>query len=251
MVTVTVRIENHAFCRGTGRIPNDNAGEHRTCSTCAGHGWRKTNGGAYKTQQNMLAGRAKRTAEMCLSCSGKGYRVVPDDGPCYGPCTDGKIVAEAHVGDVLPGEISWDRSIPKPVMATLAAELEIVVSAQNRQSTWNEAHLGLGCLWSVTDYGRTWDRLVVAAREDGPEPGVAHLHAVVEAIREETREKLATESVQWIKLMDRDTRVLTDRVVVLLHRGGYSLISQPSIDSGDRAALPPTYTAELLNQEVR
>lgn len=249
MVTVTVRIADHDRCNGTGRIPNDNAGEHRFCHACSGYGVLRADGGSYKSEQNALSARSPRT---CYICQGNGYQIVPDDGPCYGGCTNGKIVVEAHVGDVLPVEIDRTGTIPKPVAATIAAALDIVVGAQNRDSTWNEAHLGLGALWSTTDYGRTWDRFTAAAK-GGMVDGSAtttKLHEAIDAFREEVREKIATESTQWVKLIDRETRVIVDRVAVAVHRNGYTVVSQPSLDSGNHAMLPPTYTPELLNREA-
>lgn len=250
---MTVRIENHDQCSGTGRIPNDNAGEHRFCHACSGYGVLRADGGSYKSEQNALSARSPRT---CYICQGKGYQIVADDRPCYGGgCTDGKVVVEAHVGDALPAKIDRTDTIPKPVAAMIAAELDIVVGAQNRGSTWNEAHLGLGSLWSTTDYGRTWDRLVDAAKRDQVDPPVeprpSELSLTVDSIRQDIREKIATESTQWIKLIDRETRVIVDRVAVMVHRGGYTVVSQPSVDSGNHAMLPPTYTPELLNREVQ
>lgn len=248
---MTVRIENHDQCHGTGRIPNDDAGEQTECRTCLGIGRIRQDGGAYKSAATAQTNRGRQ----CYMCQGKGYRVVPADNPCYGGCSDGKIVVEAHVGDVLPAEIDRTHSIPKPVAAMIAAELDIVVSAENRGSTWNEAHLGLGTLWSTTDYGTTWGRLQRAALWDAghtpaAKPRPSELALTIDSIREDIRGKIATEGTQWVKLIDRETRVVTDTVVVLVHRSGYTVMSRPSIESGNHAMLPPTYTAELLNREV-
>lgn len=241
---MTIKIIDHDQCNGTGTIPSENAGQQRLCTACGGYGRMRVDGETYKKAPAHNQGR------QCYMCDGKGHLVIPDAYPCYGGCSNGKIVAEAHVGDVLPDGIGRTASIPRPVMAALAAELTIVVGAANRGGTWNEAHLGLGTLWSTTDYGRTWDRLVKAAQEDiGTDPRV-HLPAVIDAFREEIRADLTRESTQWVKLLE-DDRTITGTVAVQVHRDGYTVISRPSIESGNRAVLPPTYTAELLNKEIR
>lgn len=235
-------------CTGTGRIPNPDAGQRRDCYVCAGNGVTKANGGAYKSNTLACAGVAKGTARQCWHCDGEGLsRPAPDTEECRACHGAGQVVVEAHTGDVLPEAIGITDSIPRPVLATLAAELELQVVTQNRHSTWNEAHLGLGAIWGTTDYGRTWEILVQAARQER-DGMVGRLRQEIDSFREEVRTKLADDYVQWIKLTDGESRVITDRVAIVVHGGGYTVLSQPSLDSG--AMLPPTYTAELLNREL-
>jgi hypothetical protein len=115
----------------------------------------------------------------------------------------------------------------------------IVVKGQNREGTWNEAYLGLGSIVSVTDYGRVWDAMVAAAKADT-------LDAEVERVRELGRKALL-DGCQWVKLT-RDDGTLAEGIVVVVHRGGYTVVAA---NVTERVAVPPTYTAEVLNAPVR
>ena len=93
--------------------------------------------------------------------------------------------------------------------------------------TWGESYLGLGSIWSTTDYGAAWEQTdaQVIAR---------------------VKESLDTGSLQWTKIMDAE-RTITRRIVVKITRGGYSVIG--SADT-PMPALPPTYTTAVLNRHI-
>jgi hypothetical protein len=100
-------------------------------------------------------------------------------------------------------------SAPREAILTLAETLTVV--RQDRAGTWNEAYLGIGSLWSCSDYGRAWER---------PD----------EELVAEIRERLTTERVQACKIVqpyervDTDAR-LVDRLVIVLHRDGYLIVA--------------------------
>jgi hypothetical protein len=81
---------------------------------------------------------------------------------------------------------------------------------------------------SVSDYGDAWN-----ANDDA---------ALIRTIRDR-----GDWSAQWCKYVSRETRLLATRLVILVHRDGYKIVSEASLDEASRLVLPPTYTAELLN----
>ena len=94
-----------------------------------------------------------------------------------------------------------------PVDAVLSLPLSIV--RIGRANTWNENYLGIGTLWSCTDYGRT------AESDD-------------DAILADIRGKLATDRTQATKIVhpyerDAQTATLVDSLVIVVTRNGYSV----------------------------
>lgn len=92
--------------------------------------------------------------------------------------------------------------------AEAIAALPLAVVRQYRDQSWNESYLGLGTVWSCTDYGTAWagtdEDLVTRVASD-----------------------LAKERVQATKIAvyDRDSDVayLADSLVIVLTQTGYSV----------------------------
>jgi hypothetical protein len=209
-------------CQGEGKLARADAGEVRACFSCNGFRKCKRGYGAYKTQA-----QADRYGVPCRSCT-DGTWTAPDTNPChscnYNPGID---IAVAHPGDVLPDVIGRCASVPRAVAESLAAEWSIVPMWFDRGQTFGEAYLGLGSIYSVTDYGAAWS-------QDG------------DAIVERVRESLASDRIQWISIMDSE-RTITRTIVVRVTRGGYSVIGSADVP---RPMLPPTYTDEAMNRIV-
>lgn len=217
-----MKIETCSTCSGTGDAPHPDAGVSRVCWACNGFGKRGRQG-AYKT-----AALARRYGRTCTVCDGTGVTVWPDTTPCYDCSHSGTVVLDAHPGEVLPDAVGRCDSIPDAVSATLAAEWNVVVVREDRRQSWGEAFLGLGSVWSCTDYGTAW-----AATDDT-------------VLAEKVRGELATGRVQWIKIIT-EARVIVPTIVVRLTRGGYSVVGA---ERDERGSLPPTYTDAVLSRPV-
>jgi hypothetical protein len=92
--------------------------------------------------------------------------------------------------------------IPRAVMAELLERVPVLVERRDRGATWNEEYVGLGCICSVTDYGRS------------AEMGDAELIALA-------RERIAR-GAQACHVVD-DADRLPDAIIVAAHRSGYSV----------------------------
>ena len=210
-------------CQGEGRIARADGGVTTTCTGCNGFGKSKRGYGTYKTQA-----LADRHGVRCWMCHGVKTYTPPLTNPCYS-CNynPGQDVAEIHPGDTLPDVIGRCASVPREVAVSLASEWEFVPMRFDRGQTWGEAYLGLGSIWSCTDYGAAWEQsdAEVIAR---------------------VRESFDSGSLQWLTIMDSE-RTITPRIVVKITRGGYSVIG--SMDN-PRPSLPPTYTDAVLNSPV-
>ncbi len=132
-------------CHGQTTVPGRQA-----CPSCGGSG------------NGPRGGKGK-----CKACYGFGQE--PDFAhpvPCV-PCEGAGRVMETE-GDTLPREI-WET-------------LPLRVYRVEREQTWNEAYLGMGCIYSVTDYGSAWsadddNRLLAMVRETAHLPQVCQVYA--------------------------------------------------------------------------
>jgi hypothetical protein len=221
---VSVKIETCETCSGSGAAPHPDAGAPRECWICHGFGWASPRGTRYKS----LAA-ARRNGRLCKTCDGTGVTVWPDTTPCYDCSHSGVIVLDAHVGEVLPDSVGRCDHLPGAVAATLAAEWDIVAVREDRGQSWGESYLGLGSIWSCTDYGRSW------AADDS----VTLRHV---------RAELAERGTQWLNVLDPGRRILPT-IVVKITRNGYSVVGADR-EAAHRASLPPTYTAAVLDREV-
>lgn len=110
---------------------------------------------------------------------------------CRG-CNGTAIVPET-ITDSVPQDIY--RGLPVRIVDT------------GRENSWNESHLGMGCVYSCADYGRAYE-----AYAADPAKGTAMLIADV---RSQTY-------VQACKIA-RDDGTLCKGIVVMLNRNGYSV----------------------------
>jgi hypothetical protein len=95
-------------------------------------------------------------------------------------------------------------------MEEILAHVPIVVARRDREATWNEAHLGLNCVYSVIDYGRS--------AELSDTELIAH-----------AREQVAR-GTQACKIVDDDDR-LPKALVIAAHRSGFSVRAQHGAES--------------------
>lgn len=239
-MTDVITLGTCARCAGDGTVPHNNPGGTYECTYCNGSGVRKRAGyGGYKTAATAARALANGHGVKC-SC-GNGRLTFPDTTPCYA-CDHGTVVTKALPGQAWPADASTHIRYQNgrgEVAKAYAEAVTIVVQAANRAGTWNEAYLGLGSIVSVTDYGTVFGGLVKAAKD-------GELDAEIERVRGVARERLA-EGCQWIKLT-REDGTLAEVVCITVHRNGY--IVQASGARAELLALPPTYTAEVLNAPV-
>lgn len=224
-------------CAGTCTVANPGFPGSYECGYCNGSGvMRKRGYGGYKTATTAAKALANGHGMRCNECDGSGRRHYPESNPCH--CDSGQVVIEAHAGDRLPEVIGRTRYIPKDVARALAQELTISVLSEDRPGSWVEAHLGIGSIVSVTDYGRAWEAL--QADEEAEQVRLIH----------EARDQLLF--TQWSSLVRRDTRQIAERLVVNVHHNGWTLISAATLESAVNqvASLPPTYTADVLTRPV-
>jgi len=241
---MSVNIGTCGQCGGTSRVAHPNAGEAHGCFRCNGHGVvkRADRYHGYKTPATAATAMRNGRGMTCPECEGTGRDTFPMTLNCYA-CKEGKIIIAAMPGDSFA---DVDRSLRyeharDDAAKAYAGAVTIVVQAQNRAGTWNEAHLGLGSIVSVTDYGRTWDALATAARS-----GEESLTLAIDNFKAKIREE-SLNSFQWIKVIRADD-TLAETIAVIVHRNGYTV--QAVNVAPERVSLPPTYTEEVLSRPV-
>lgn len=128
--------------------------ERRECWQC--RGTRKVNEWIPCTA---CKGTGKKGARLCLTCKPqasfkRGFVLSIDTGVCQG-CTDG--TQAENFGESIPLSV-WE-------------SLPIKVYRSDRQQTYGEYLLAVGCLWSSTDYGEhkklTDEQLIAKVRSNG------------------------------------------------------------------------------------
>jgi hypothetical protein len=230
-------------CNGTREVPHSMPGETHKCFCCNGFGVVKRTDRyhGYKTAQSAAQAVKRGFGVTCGECKGSGTGTYPLTIHCYS-CKDGQIITSA-----LPGQ-RWEagkalryETARGDVWKAYREAVTIVITAENRAQTWGEAHLGLGSIVSVTDYGRRWDALVLAARS-GDE---GTLTAAIDTLRAEIRTELSP--TQWLNVIRSDDS-LAEYIIVNVTRGGYVV---RGADVEYRAPwLPPSY-AGVIDQPVR
>jgi len=198
--------------------------EPKDCSTCM---WQEPRG-SYP---------GKRT---CHACGGTGNGPRGGKGTCrgekkagtrlYDPCYRGQITDHLirmscpTCGGNWKGvetDSPYDHA-PRGMLAGLidAGFVGLRVIRQNREGTALERLLGMG-LWSTTDYGDSWKQTDEQVREK-----------VLKKIREDSGQ-----AVKWTEPVERGAlRVpVVTEIVVLLHRGGYSVVGAVRDKDGIKA----------------
>ena len=166
------------YCQGTGT----GGPRQDPCPTCKGTG------------RGVRGGKGR-----CRACSGLRYQWARDDSLPCSHCKGARLIPESRFD-----------SMPAALLASIPFRLYL----RTGELTWNEAHLGLGCLWSCEDYGRTWDKLAAAARVS-PEAYLAARDAFLSGLQ-------ADGSCQAVKVTT-ESGTFCREVAVVLNRGGYSL----------------------------
>lgn len=168
----------------------------RPCPTCNGTG-RGKRGGRYGCKTCHGSGTVwdQENRVTCTSCNGD-YAAAQSEGYC-------------------------DR-VPRPLVEEVLSLIPIEVVRTNRGNSWNESHLGHGCIYSCTDYG------AMAGHTDAE-------------IRLLTRTELVQRPPQALHFFHRETGRLVSAVAVLLTHDGYSVRSVFSSveDTSALASLEP------------
>lgn len=201
-------------------------------------GMRRCTSCGYRTDDGVPAGRQVLFPDIpCGKCKGTGKR---GNGRCreckqyaeYGSKRPVGMVpdyAHPYAGDdcqrckgtaQVPAE--WTDSLPPQTLRTILDETPIRVYPREGGLSWGETHLGMltasldGLLplpvFSLTDYGRAWERCTSG--------DVAGFVADV-------TEKLAGDHVQACKLSDR-AGVVVDHIAILLAHTGYTVVGIPA-----------------------
>lgn len=185
----------------------------------------------YKSASTLKAAVTSGKARVCHRCRGLGVMAwLPVIRACYTCSGRGtRPTWNPDIDPVLPPEVSGNESPTQEFLNGWLRTATVLVVRENRGATWNELHLGLGSLYSLTDYGESWassDEQVLAG--------------VVESLRKSPP--------SFNKLTDRDTRRMGNLLLIRVTRMG----CVPTI--GDikqvQPLLPPTYTEVLLNRIV-
>lgn len=144
----------------------------------------------------------------CPTCKGTGSGPRGGRGKCrkcYGngnACDHDHRVTCAQCGGSNTKPATMYDSVRSEMLAALCDEITWRVVRSARGQTWSEAHLGLGCIVSVTDYGAhetmTDDDLITKVRE-----GMSYTQAC--------------------KIADTKTGRLADFIVIDCSRNGYSV----------------------------
>jgi len=128
---------------------------------------------------------------------------------------------------------SWTDHAP----AEAVGAMQLRVARQDRDTSWNEQYLGLGCLWSSTDYGKAWDRTDIEVLSD-------------------VREQLLNGRTQASKLLaveyDRDalTLPIVRGLVVVVSRNGYSVRPDTALAESRAEREPDSTTAHIIGAAV-
>jgi hypothetical protein len=232
-------------CLGTSQVAHPSAGEEHGCFRCNGNGVVKRSDRyhGYKTPTTAATALRNGRGVQCSECSGTGRATFPMTLHCYS-CHEGAVVTSAMPGDSfadVPRSLRYEHA-REDAAKRYADAVDIRVIAQNRAGTFNEAHLGIGSVVSVTDYGRTWDALATAVRDGGEES----LNLAIDSLKAKVREE-SLDSFQWIKVIRADD-TLAETIAVIVHRNGY--VVQAVNAAPVNVSLPPAYTESVLSRPV-
>lgn len=224
-------------------------GAIETCWSCNGFLVTKRHG-AYKTEAMARQGVAKRTAHRCTHCRQTGHmRRVTELHSCWACSGQGEVPTYVP-GGVFDAE-RWSRcdNMSPAVAADFAARVTLHVNIK-ASLTWGESHLGLGGLYTTTDYGRQWQAAKQRLQEvEGLIDDADELFEVAFGpLKVEVREHLKNDRIQWTKILDREANVMASDLVIQLTHNGFTV--KPVNVAQGRPLLPPTYTDEVLNRPI-
>lgn len=245
-------------CAGTGHnphsqraIPLDDDGEPRLdrlgyevdtsrqpegvteCPHCRGHGWLGRNG-AYRSPAALKAARTKGTAKVCdqygVGCLGKGtvvYMPILED--CYSCKGAGARPAWDVTRPILPPHVSDCDTATDAFIDAWLADATITVARSGRGLSWGEAHLGFMGLGSCVDYGRSWDQ-------------------TDDQIIDNVVDGSFLRHTQFIKMIDRRTRVVGTVLLIEVTRNGYTVMVVGGPVFASLGSLPPTYFPTVFEE---
>lgn len=218
-----------------------------TCWTCKGFKvTSRASGSYYKTAATAQRAIEGKKARGCTTCHGTGHKLrLMVMRKCY-TCSGVGEVPLYQPGGVL-GE-QWSRCDSMvPVVADVFAHTVNLHVSLKSSLTWGEANLGLDGVCTIVDYGDRW-KAARARLMAQPDPEHADLDVVFEPLKAEVREKLAQDRIQWIKVIDRETRAMAADLVIFLTKNGYSVKAANVAQA--RPILPPTYTDAVLDRPI-
>ena len=189
--------------------------ESKTCASCEGFG----KGARYRSNCKTCkgTGRGPRGEKRrCKACYGRGWEYQTDMMlPC--PVCKGTGRVKQSRCDRVPLEI--------------VAKLPIRILIRRGGNTFNESYLGVGCVWSVADYGTAYSLLRRGAE-------LKELSERVAEFQKRIKEQLTQRSTQAIHISTEDG-TLCDFIAVIVNSGGYSL----------RAMYGPVESADVDKQD--
>lgn len=164
----------------------------------------------------------------CLTCGGTGNGPRGGKGRCR-KCFGFGNRYEQAVTETCPrcegnfeGREEENYCDTAPLEAIQDMPIKVVLI--DRDSTWNEQYLGMGAIWSTTDYGREYDKALFAARSDDKEERRIALDEWKQDLIEHVSEKLQGERVQAVKIVrSRDDLTIKDIILIKVTRGGYTV----------------------------
>lgn len=115
------------------------------------------------------------------------------------------------------GKVGEDRFsfMPEGMMKTIPIKLYL----QDRNISFNESYIGIGCIWSCLDQGRAWEQ-------------IGKDQAGVNAFMREIRKEVDEDTSQASKITDENLNVC-NHIAVIVNKGGYSLRAVFSEDASD------------------
>lgn len=175
--TLTLDKIDCGYC-DLARTPEGKVFGRKTCLTCKGTG---------------KGPRGK--ARGCRQCFGRGQEV---DFASFEDCP------VCHGAPERAKDETWCDTAPHEAVQSIP----VIVTREDRSGTFNEGYLGLGCLWSTTDYGTAWES-----------PDQVTLVKVLS--------ELATDRVQATNIVARGerstTESLVDALIINITRSGYAV----------------------------
>ena len=212
----------------------ENIGALTNCTYCNGFGvLSNRTHSKYKSQAMADRYRGTKAAMKCYMCLGKTkLRNCKVMAGCYQCDSTGSVYAFEFPADFnteLPADFNGTDRWHKPSYDSYVQNVRIVAKWSAQGVTWNEYNLGLGCVYSSTDYGKMWD-----LKEN----------ALVETtVRGKLLDDKGHQMCKFIK-----NNKFSDELWVVVKHNGYSVIVPDKPVS--MAGIPPTYTPELLNKEL-
>lgn len=215
-----MRLARH-YGNGAYEVFVDQAHSPKKCGMCKGFLYVNKHGDSYKSQaiadRYIASGKARR----CTHCDDNGMSwIVPAEQRCLA-CSDcGKQPVYDSASTIMPEMLDLTDYFPNGFLAEYVKDAVVIIDRQGGVLTVGESLLGLGTVWSSSDYGRTWEM-----NDDD----------IVKMIKND----IAEGHHQMIKLVDKKSRKLSRLIGIRLTRSGYGVYALEKEPDG--YALPPTY----------